>query len=295
MFKRGVITDEISQDFETALDVAAKYGLDGVEIRSVWDKSAHELNSADIERIKGLLKKKGLRVCAIGSQFFKCSMNNDAEVSAHIKILEKCISLAKELDARFIRGFTFWKEGDFNDNLSDLLNRFKLPIRMLHKTGMTMVLESDPSVYASNARKLKRVVEGLDSDCVKALWDPGNDIYDPDGEIPFPDGYDIIKPFMVHMHLKDATKQGNGKIAGMPIGNGQVDLKGQFEALLRDGYDGYVVLETHYRPAHDIGEDLLHLPKGSAFSYLGKEATEECLDNWAAMMKSIHIERGNAR
>lgn len=45
MFKYGVITDEISQDFETALDVAAKYKLDGVEIRSVWDKSAHELDN----------------------------------------------------------------------------------------------------------------------------------------------------------------------------------------------------------------------------------------------------------
>ena len=41
MFKKGVITDEISQDMGQAVELASKYGLDGVEIRSVWEKSPH--------------------------------------------------------------------------------------------------------------------------------------------------------------------------------------------------------------------------------------------------------------
>lgn len=287
LFKLGVITDEISQDFEVALSVAAKYQLDAVEIRSVWDKSAHELGNSDIAKIKGLLDKTGLQVCAISSQFFKCSMNNAAEISAHMEILDKCTRLAQELGTSLIRGFTFWNEGAFDTNFTQILNRFRAPVRMLQKKGMTLVLESDPSVYASNAQKLKRIIEGLGLACVKALWDPGNDIYDPDGEKPFPDGYGIIKPYMAHMHLKDAAKSENGKITGMPVGQGQVDYIGQLQALINDGYTGYVVLETHYRPKHEISDKLMLMPKGSAFSYLGKEATEECLENWFTMMKSI--------
>ena len=49
MFKKGVITDEISQDFKTAVDLALKYGLNGIEIRSVWEKGPHELQNAPIE------------------------------------------------------------------------------------------------------------------------------------------------------------------------------------------------------------------------------------------------------
>ena len=37
-FRLGVITDEISQELSEALDVAEEFALDGVEIRSVWDR-----------------------------------------------------------------------------------------------------------------------------------------------------------------------------------------------------------------------------------------------------------------
>jgi sugar phosphate isomerase/epimerase len=117
------------------------------------------------------------------------------------------------------------------------------------------------------------------------LWDPGNDIFDPDGENPYPDGYLTIKPYMVHMHLKDARKASDGTTKGTPVGEGQVDYVSHIKELIRSGYDGYVMLETHYRPSHEIGESLLALPKGSAFSHLGYEATEECLMKWEQLLK----------
>ena len=52
MFKRGVITDEISQQFEEAVELAVRYKLDSVEIRSVWEKVPHELDKEDIKKLK---------------------------------------------------------------------------------------------------------------------------------------------------------------------------------------------------------------------------------------------------
>ena len=52
-------------------------------------------------------------------------------------------------------------------------------------------------------------------------------------------------------------------------------------------HEGYVMLETHYRPKHDISEELMALPKGSAFSYMGYEATEECLIKWNELLSSL--------
>ncbi|NIR00558.1 MAG: hypothetical protein GTN78_10215, partial [Gemmatimonadales bacterium] len=34
--KLAVFTDEVSQDLETALKLAVRYNLDGVELRTVW-------------------------------------------------------------------------------------------------------------------------------------------------------------------------------------------------------------------------------------------------------------------
>lgn len=122
--------------------------MNGVEIRSVWVKNAHELDNYDTARIKDLLAQTGLKACGISSQFFKFSLSNDSEFDKHLEILDKCIKPAHELDVHMIRGFTFWNEGAFDTNFTKILNRFNTPIKMLQKAGMTMVLESDPSVYA---------------------------------------------------------------------------------------------------------------------------------------------------
>lgn len=285
MFKKGVITDEISQEMKIAAELAQKYDLDGVEIRSVWDKGPHELDRSDIGNIKTILSDTGLEVCGISSPFFKCSLDDNNEIKEHIEILKRCMELANLLGAKIVRGFTFWSNGRFDENLQRIVSKFEKPLELLAQNNITLALEFDPSVYASNARKLVKVIREINSPRVKALWDPGNDIYDPDGEIPYPDGYEIIKPYMVHMHLKDAVKNTDGKAEGVAVGDGHVDYQGQFDTLRKDGYDGYVVLETHYRPKHAISEELLALPKGSAFSYMGYEATEECLVKWKKFLK----------
>ena len=52
-----------------------------------------------------------------------------------------------------------------------------------------------------------------------------------------------------------------------------------FRALAEDGYDGYVVMETHYRKKGTLSEELLKRPGGAAFSADGYEPTAECLEN----------------
>ena len=34
----------------------------------------------------------------------------------------------------------------------------------------------------------------------------------------------------------------------VPIGEGDIDWRGQLTALRRDGYDGFYTIETHFRP-----------------------------------------------
>lgn len=287
MFKKGVITDEISQDFKTAVELAVKYELDGIEIRSVWEKGPHELNKADILKMKEILSDTGLEVCGISSPFFKCNIDDEQEIIEHMEILKKSMELAHHFHTKYVRGFTFWSKGNFESAFSKIVSKFDEPVALLKQENIILALEFDPSVYATNAQKVVKVLKEIDSAYVKALWDPGNDIYDPEGEVPYPDGYQIIQPYMVHMHLKDAIKDPDGKVRGVPIGEGQVNYKGQFHALSEDGYDGYVVLETHYRPKHSIGEELMALPKGSAFSYLGDVATEECFIKWEKLLRSL--------
>jgi hypothetical protein len=48
----SVITDEISMDFDHALDVMLECGVKGAELRSLWDTNIGDLSDERIERAK---------------------------------------------------------------------------------------------------------------------------------------------------------------------------------------------------------------------------------------------------
>ncbi len=48
-----------------------------------------------------------------------------------------------------------------------------------------------------------------------------------------------------HVHAKDCRVEGHRPVWG-PLGEGAIDWRGQIAALVRDGYRGWVSLETHW-------------------------------------------------
>ncbi len=169
MFQTAVITDEVSQDFQVAVDFALRHGLDAVEIRSVEEKNPFDMVQADIDKMKAILKGTNLEVCCIGAPFYKCSLDNEQEIHEHIEGLKRCIHMATEFDCNLIRGFTFWNKGNFEHHIPDIVEKFQEPIKLLKQANMQLVLEFDPTVYATNAQTALKVLKELNSPYVKAL------------------------------------------------------------------------------------------------------------------------------
>jgi len=71
-FKIAVINDEISQDFGHACEVASQqFGMEWMELRSMWNKNVASLDANEIAEAQRLLKKNNLRVTDIASPLFK--------------------------------------------------------------------------------------------------------------------------------------------------------------------------------------------------------------------------------
>ena len=71
-FRLSVINDEISPDFDHACSVAANdFGLQWIEIRSMWNKNVTDLNAEELDRSREILAKYKLRVTDIASPLFK--------------------------------------------------------------------------------------------------------------------------------------------------------------------------------------------------------------------------------
>lgn len=276
-FQLAVFTDEISQDLEKALNVAREYRLDGVEIRSVWDRPPQALDRRDVAEIKRLVDQSGLRVCSIGSPFFKCDIDSAEECKEHLGILERCIALADALGAPVIRGFTFWRKGDLESHWQRILDHFPEPVRKIERAGLILGIENEHSTFIGTGRNLARFLAEVDSAHLRAVWDPANSVHDLEGnEVPYPDGYEAVKAWTDHIHIKDVAKDQDGKPFPVCLGDGVIDLKGQLRALERDGYKGFVSLETHWRPKA-LSEEELNRPGGDTFSEEGEYASRRCL------------------
>ena len=288
MFKVGVIGDEVSQDFETVVNFVKDFNLDSIEIRSVWDKPPHELTEKDIDKMKGLLDGTNIEIIGIASPFFKCDMDNAVERKEHLDILKGCIRAAKAFDTYLIRTFVFWDTGKTEERWDEVISAYDEPLKIIDGEGIVLGMENESTTSLSTAKLTARFIEEIDSPNIRGIWDPANEAHATDGETPYPDAYNRMKPTMIHAHLKDAgPNPESGEIESVPVGDGVIDWQGQLQAFVDEGYKGHLCLETHWRPTLKIEEDLLNRPGGKAFSEAGEEASRICIEKLQEMIKNL--------
>jgi sugar phosphate isomerase/epimerase len=266
--KLSVITDEISQDFEHALDVMREYDVRYAELRGLWNSNIADLDVDQVNRAKTAMAARGISVCALSTPFYKCDLDVDAGAirgrmhlaqargrSEQIDMLRRCAGLAHSFDCNLVRVFTFWRKGDLTPDVEDqIVDAFAEPVDVARQEGVILGLENEHACYIGTGAEASRIISKVDSPSLRSVWDPGNALLA--GETPFPDGYEAVEPFLAHVHVKDATpSETAGHFDWCVIGDGAIDYEGQFNALRRRSYTGYISLETHYIPQGGTPEE----------------------------------------
>ena len=291
MFTISVISDEISQDPARLVAVAQDFPiLTGVEPRSVWDKPLPALTDEDCRKLKQILDDAGLRIVALASPFFKCDLGNAEQYAQHLGYLRRFAEMAHLWDALIVRGFTFWRTGPAASVWPQLLDAFQKPLRICEEEDIYLGIENEASTHIGTAADAARLYADLNHPRVRAIWDPANEVYAADGELPFPDAWEKMKPWVFHVHLKDAVKDPSLPDGArcVPVGDGgYIDFPAQFAALKEMGYNGACSLETHWRLTKELDTDLLNRPGGAAFSEGGEEASRICLGNITRMLEAL--------
>jgi len=257
-FNLGVITDEITQDFEHALQWAKGFGLGLVELRFVWNKYVTDFTADDVKRAKDLLAKYEIKVSVLDTPYFKTLLPGthskfaggkpdpmQSGFSQQSAILERGIARARDFGTDKVRIFSFLRVDDPHAVFDRVAKELERTAGIAHKEGVRLVVENEFSCNVGTGAEAAAMLNAVKSPALGVNWDPGN-AYDA-GETPYPNGYDLLdKSRIWHMHLKDATRNAKGESQWEPIGSGKIDYVGQFRALIANKYDGTMSLETHY-------------------------------------------------
>jgi len=261
-FKLGIITDEISDDLDQALDFLAAHSLTYCELREISNKNIMSLSREELTRARDLIRKRGMRVSAIASPIFKYNLpempaqENEKRDTVRASftdqdtedLLRRAFEIARLFDTNKIRIFSYWRVDEPEKAYPHVRDRLAKAAALAGKDKMLLVLENEPACNVGTGKELGRLLREINSPHLRGVWDPGN--VTMLGEIPYPDGYREVRGWFAHVHVKDAKKDPQtGKPAWVPVGDGMIDFRGQFKALREDKYAGTMSLETHYRRA----------------------------------------------
>ena len=286
IMRLSYITDEATQNFEEALRLAVENGLEGLELRSVENRPVEEIPSTVRQTWKRCLDGEGLAVSNIAGSFLKCEYSME-HMGAELDKLRRLCDAADDFACDTIRGFCFLAPREGIMEPERLAPCFDEAGKILTKRGKRLLLEADPSVNTSNHQRLATLLELLDPALFGAIYDPGNDLFDPLGEKPFPDGYEAIAPFMVHVHIKDAVYDAVHEPVCVAPGSGLVGYDGLLLRLKEDGYQGWLSLEPHYRKDVELTREQMLLPGGSSFSRGGAASLKESVDALKKLLEAV--------
>jgi sugar phosphate isomerase/epimerase len=206
-FRVAVINDEISQDFDHVCSVVAHdFGLQWIELRSMWGKNVTELPDADLQRARTILSKYNLRVTDIASPLFKTDwpgapISKQSERRDNFKadftfkqqqdLLDHCVMLAKTFGTDRIRCFDFWRLDNVAPYRVAINEKLREAARRCARSNLILILENEMSCNTATGEEAADTLRSVSEANFMLNWDPGNAATFPNSE-PFPKGYDLL-------------------------------------------------------------------------------------------------------
>ena len=258
-FRIGAITDEFSPDIRVAAASMASLGMEASELRMVFGKNIIDLTDEEIDEAVTIVRSQSLPVISIASPLLKCTLpdapdtdsrfQQDAFAAKHNfedqpRLTRRAFEIAHRTGARVIRVFTYWRTVDPDAVFDRVVEALASLAALAAKEDLIIGLENEHACNIATAAETRKVLDALNHPALQVVWDPANAYVS--GENPFPGGYSQLPTArIVHVHAKDCRMEGHKPLWG-PLGECDIDWRGQFDALAHDGYKGFINLETHW-------------------------------------------------
>jgi len=231
-------SDEIDSSVKKQFEELNRLGVKYYEPRGVDGKSIADLTKEEATKLKEAMDKYGIKASSIGSPIGKIDINDDFD--EHLKKLENVIMVAKILGTKYIRVFSFFmKDGEYDKYRDEVLRRMKAMVKLAEENGIILLHENEKGIYGSVASRCAEILKEVNSPNLRAVFDPANFIQC--GQVTYPDGFEIMKPYIEYMHIKDAREDGTVVPSGFGIGG----IKEIVTELNKMEYKGFYSLEPH--------------------------------------------------
>ena len=268
--KLSGFSDEISSDIALQFYALSKLKMKYFEPRGVNRKNISELDDDEIDFLKKRMYETGIKASSIGSPVGKIKITDDFE--PHFEIYKKIVKTAKTLGAKYIRIFSFYKDGEWTDDKkNEVIRRLSEMIKYAKEQGVILLHENEKDIFGDTKERCKELFEKLGCKNFKAVFDPANFVQCGEDT---KEAFNLLKRYIEYVHIKDSKADGTI----VPAGHGDGNIEYILSELFDDGYDGFISLEPHLGTFEgladlELDDKMLALPKGgeATFKYAYNE------------------------
>jgi sugar phosphate isomerase/epimerase len=240
--------DEISADPREQLATLATESITHLELRSAWRVNVADLTDAQLDSFRAELDGAGVRVSAIGSPIGKISVT--APIGPELDRLRRIADVAAQLGVTIIRVFSFFiPAGEPPARYrQQVIDRMGALAGIAAERGLVLAHENEKEIFGDIPQRCADLITSVGSPALQATFDAANFVQC--GVRPFTDGYELLRPHLVYLQVKDALAA-DGRV--VPAGEGDGEVRPTLAALRDSGFAGFVSLEPHLAQAGRFG------------------------------------------
>lgn len=232
------------------IDFAGTTKAKGVELLSVFWRN----KEIELPKVEEALKRQNLKV----SSYAACNnfvVSDSEQRNIQLKEVTDAIDMAIHFGTNIVRVFTGDLPHDktitYEEGIGYVLEGLSSASKYAEEKGVLLCIENH-GLFAGRSDQVISIINQVGSPALRSTFDTGNFLLV--GQNP-KDAVVDLKGYINHVHVKDflrtdVEKEGNTYRAlsgdlflGKIPGEGEVDLSYIFSELIRNNYDGWLVVE----------------------------------------------------
>ena len=207
--------DEACPMIDGQIAAMQRNGLAGLEIRNVDGTNVASITPNKAREVRRKLDDAGLVTWSIGSPIGKIHIET-GDFAAHLEAFQNVIEVAHILGAGNIRMFSFFiprgkDPASYKNKVMDQLGQL---VEIADGSNLDLCHENEKGIYGDLACRCLEIHQTFPT--LKAVFDPANFVQC--GQDTW-QAWEMLKPYVKYIHVKDALADGNVVPSGHGIGN----------------------------------------------------------------------------
>jgi sugar phosphate isomerase/epimerase len=249
------IADEAGKPIDVQIKAHKELGWDDIEIRTIDGVNLTSVPDEVFDEIYSKVTEAGFTVSSFASELCNWSRPITTDFQVDIDELTRAIPRMQKFNSKIIRIMSYpnskenpWPDDEWRD---EAIRRIGELTKMAEDGGIMLAHENCNGWAGESPENTLYMVEKINSPALKVIFDTGNTVSHGQDSYEF---YDKVKEHVVHIHVKDALKDGDTYRHCFP-GEGLGQVPEVIADLKKSGYEGAISIEPHVAAVIHLDKD----------------------------------------